>query len=101
MVKAALITAFVSSLGLKPALAETVGVDLPWPAQLGVTGMLGALLWYQTRSGADAVRALGDRHDSANAKLCTEIEGLRADQREANDKQLSLLRECLIEKRKQ
>ena len=100
MTKAFLITAMIGSLGLRPMFAE-VGVELPWPAQLGVTGMMGALLWWKDRSSNEALKVLGGQHQQANEKLCDEISGLRADYKQFADQQITMMRECLMQRRQQ
>lgn len=109
MVKTVAIVGMLGSLASGPIAESVAGVDMPWPAQFGLCGLFGGLLWWHmaktapavAESHAKAVDSLCAKHEAANTRLCNEIQGLRDDNRDFNDKQIALLRECLIQQRKQ
>lgn len=96
MVKTALITAAIGSLAVGPIAEVVAGVEMPWPAQFGLCGLFGGMLWWHM---AKTVPQILDTHERTAKGLSDQISGMRDDNRDFADKQLAMLRECLIEKR--
>jgi hypothetical protein len=87
----------------QPLLAEVGATDMPWFAQFGLCGLFGSRLWWciaktlpnVAKEWREATIESARISAAAVAELKAEMHGMRGDFNDAQDANLSLLRECL------
>lgn len=95
-----------------PLLAEAGGIEMPWPAQFGLCGLFGGLLWWAiaktipqvSKDNKDAVIAAAEVHATALGELGKKVDearastdGVRTEIKAGNDSQLGMLRQLVMQ----
>ena len=105
------IVGFLGSLVSRPLLAEA-SIDMPWPAQFGLCGLFGGLLWWalaktvpqMSKDNKEAIIAAAEIHATALCELGKKVDesrastdGVRAEIKAGNDSQLGMLRQLVMQ----